>query len=194
MTHYYLDKQSDETLILLHGTGADEHDLVPLATSVAPNANILSLRGRVSENGMLRFFKRFDMHTFDQESIDTESDAVLKFIKEAQTKYKLGNLTLLGYSNGASMIEALLTKDNKRFTKAVLLQPGLIREDLVFPVNKELAVFASISDIDPYLTIANQKALLKALNESFTLSITRHNNGHGLTNEVLHDVYKFLNN
>lgn len=194
MTHYYLDKKSDHTLVLLHGTGADEHDLVPLATSVAPNANILSLRGRVSENGMLRFFKRFDIHTFDQESIDEESDAVLKFIEEAQAKYKLGALILLGYSNGASMIEALLTKDSKRFTKAVLLQPGLIRQDLTFPINKALEVFVSVSDVDPYLTLANQKALLRVLDDSFTLSITRHNNGHGLTNEVLHDVYKFLNN
>jgi len=192
MIHYFADNKSEVTLVLLHGTGGDEHDLVPLAKDLLPSANILSLRGRVNENGMLRFFKRLNMHTFDLASVDTESDVVLSFLREAKTKYNLKKLYVLGYSNGATMIEALLTKDASLFTKAVLLQPGLLRDDLVFPERKKLEVFTSVSNNDPYLPVAMQKKLLHKLEESFTVTIARHHNGHGLTNEVLHDLQKWL--
>lgn len=193
MIHYYEDRQSSRTLVLFHGTGADEHDLVPLARDVAPDANILSLRGRVNEGGMLRFFKRYDYHTFDLDSINLESDVVLAFIKKAQCDYKLGELILLGYSNGASMIEALLEKDNTRFSKAVLLQPGYIKEGLTFPQNKGLKLFVSVSDVDPYLLVPSQKKLLKALEDSFDVNVVRHGNGHSLTMEVLMLLANFLN-
>ncbi len=192
MIHYFEDNSSEVTLVLLHGTGGDEHDLVPLAKDLLPSANILSLRGRVNENGMLRFFKRLNMHTFDLDSVDSESDVVLAFLREAKTKYNLKHLYVLGYSNGATMIEALLTKDASLFTKAVLLQPGLLSDDLVFPEFKTLEVFTSVSNNDPYLPVALQKKLLYKLEAGYTVTVSRHNNGHGLTNDVLHDLQKWL--
>lgn len=192
MIHYFEDNKSEVTLVLLHGTGGDEHDLVPLAKDLLPSANILSLRGRVNENGMLRFFKRLNMHTFDLASVDSESDVVLAFLREAKTKYNLKHLYVLGYSNGATMIEALLTKDASLFTKAVLLQPGLLSDDLVFPELKKLEVFTSVSNNDPYLPVEMQKKLLHKLERGYTVTVSRHNNGHGLTNDVLHDLQKWL--
>lgn len=192
MEHYYKDKQSRVTLVLLHGTGADEHDLVPLAENVYPSANILSLRGQVNENGMLRFFRRYDTHHFDLDSVAKEREVIYHFLTEAKAKYHLEDLVLLGFSNGASMIEALLQKEPERFTGAVLLQPGYLQEGLTFPLKKDLRVFLSVSDVDPYLKINHQKALIKALGDSFDLYVARHDNGHSLSHQTLYDLRNFF--
>ncbi|MFA5660007.1 MAG: hypothetical protein WC968_01235 [Bacilli bacterium] len=192
MIHYFENNNHRVTLVLLHGTGGDEKDLVPLAHDIDQKYNILSLRGRINEGGMLRFFKRFDMHTFDLENAKQEADYILNFLKDAKKKYKLKELILLGYSNGASMIEALLLEESNLFSGAVLLQPGLLKTDIVFPLNKDFKVFLSASDNDPYLPVNRQKILIEALSASYDLSVSKHTNGHGLTATVLHDLRKWL--
>lgn len=192
MIHYFENNNHRVTLVLLHGTGGDEKDLVPLAHDIDQKYNILSLRGRINEGGMLRFFKRFDMHNFDLENAKQEADYILNFLKDAKKKYKLKELILLGYSNGASMIEALLLEDSNLFSGAVLLQPGLLKTDIVFPLNKDFKVFLSASDNDPYLPVNRQKILIEALSASHDLSVSKHKNGHGLTATVLHDLRKWL--
>ncbi len=59
--HQYLPPiaPGSRTLLLLHGTGGDESDLIPLGCELDPNAALVSPRGKVSENGMPRFFRRF---------------------------------------------------------------------------------------------------------------------------------------
>lgn len=192
MIHYFENNNHRTTLVLLHGTGGDEKDLVPLAHDIDQKYNILSLRGRINEGGMLRFFKRFDMHTFDLENVKQEAEFILNFLKDAKKKYKLKELILLGYSNGASMIEALLLEDSNLFSGAVLLQPGLLKTDIVFPINKDFKVFISASDNDPYLPVNRQKILIEALSASYDVSVSKHQNGHGLTATVLHDIRKWL--
>lgn len=193
MIHYYENNKSDVTLVLLHGTGGDEHDLVPLAHDLTQKYNILSLRGRINEGGMLRFFRRFDMFNFDLENVKEEAEHIINFLKNIKKQYKLKDLVLLGYSNGSSMIEALLLEDTNLFSGAVLLQPGLLKTDIKFPLNKDLRVFVSVSDNDPYLPVSRQKILLEALRESYDVVVSRHNNGHGITYEVMHDLRKWLN-
>ena len=193
MIHYYENNKSNVTLVLLHGTGGDEHDLVPLAHDLSQKYNILSLRGRINEGGMLRFFRRFDMYNFDLENVKEEATHIIEFLKKARKQYKLKDLVLLGYSNGSSMIEALLLEDTKLFTGAILLQPGLLKKDIKFPVDKDLKVFVSVSDNDPYLPVSRQKILVDALMESYDVTLSRHNNGHGLTYSVMHDLRKWLN-
>ena len=192
MIHYFENNKSDLTLVLLHGTGGDEHDLVPLAHDLSQKYNILSLRGRINEGGMLRFFKRFDMHNFDLVNAKEEAEYIINFLKEAKKKYKLRNLVLLGYSNGASMIEALLLEDSNLFTGAALIQPGLLRTDIVFPENKDFRVFVSASDNDPYLPVNRQKMLISALEKSYDVSVSKHNSGHSITHTVMHDLRKWL--
>lgn len=192
MIHYFENNKSDLTLVLLHGTGGDEHDLVPLAHDLSQKCNILSLRGRINEGGMLRFFKRFDMHNFDLVNAKEEAEFIINFLKEAKKKYKLRNLVLLGYSNGASMIEALLLEDSNLFTGAALIQPGLLRTDIVFPENKDFRVFVSASDNDPYLPVNRQKMLISALEKSYDVSVSKHNSGHSITHTVMHDLRKWL--
>lgn len=192
MIHFFKDKKSKYTLVLLHGTGADEYDLVPLAESIAPSFNILSLRGRIQENGMNRFFKRLTIHTFDLESVKEETDYILNFLTNAKENYNIDNFVFLGYSNGATMITSLLLEQKEIFSGAVLLQPGLLKNPIVFPLRKETPVFISLSNNDPYLLPKSANVLIGALNASYNVTVSKHENGHSIPKTVLTDLYHFI--
>jgi phospholipase/carboxylesterase len=108
--------------LLLHGTGGDEHDLVPLAKTIAPDWGILSLRGRVVQNGQNRFFKRFDDGAFDMDDMAQQTEALSAFVTAHKTERPL---IALGYSNGANMIASLLLRGYNVLDGAVLLRPTL---------------------------------------------------------------------
>lgn len=122
---HFIDKHSNQTLILLHGTGADKYDLVPIGEKVASTYNLLSLSGNVFENGMRRFFARYALGVFDRESIRVEADNMACFIQSWHERYSNQELVWLGYSNGATMIAALLFSNPVLIEKAVLLHPML---------------------------------------------------------------------
>jgi predicted esterase len=124
--HRYLppaDPDSKITLLVLHGTGGDESDLIPLARMLAPGAAILSVRGKVLENGMPRFFRRLAEGVFDVEDVKFRAAELANFIEAAAVHYEfdIGNLVVAGYSNGANIAAAVL-----------LLKPGLIRRAILF--------------------------------------------------------------
>jgi phospholipase/carboxylesterase len=106
------------TLILLHGTGGSEADLMPVARRIAPRSTLLGVRGRATEEGSNRWFRRFDATTFDQADIRSEADAFSAFVEGAVTGYGLDpdRLVFLGYSNGANLLAAIIQ-----------LHPGLVR-------------------------------------------------------------------
>lgn len=106
------------TLVLLHGTGGDETDLMPLAAEIAPQAVLLGARGRSNTEGVNRWFRRLSMTTFDQADIAAEASAFASFMQQAAADYELqaDRTVFLGYSNGANLLGALM-----------LLHPGLIR-------------------------------------------------------------------
>jgi phospholipase/carboxylesterase len=116
--HRYVEGSSSTTLLLLHGTGGDENDLLPLGRALAPEANLLSPRGKVLEAGMPRFFRRLAMGVFDVEDLKRRTHELGDFIEEASTAYGLDQerIVALGYSNGANIAASLL-----------LLRPGLLR-------------------------------------------------------------------
>lgn len=119
------EKGNKNTLILLHGTGGDENDLVPLGTRVAPDFNLLSLRGKVLENGMPRFFKRLGMGIFDIEDLKFRADELAAFLKDAVEKYGLdaSKLIVLGYSNGANIASGVILRHPSVLAAAILLRP-----------------------------------------------------------------------
>ena len=104
------DIRSGRTLLLLHGTGADEFDLLNLGKAIDPQANLLSPRGLVDENGMNRFFVRFPDGSFDEDSIKENVDELASFIRKASVHYgfSLEGVVAVGFSNGANTAGALL--------------------------------------------------------------------------------------
>lgn len=116
--HRFIPGGSGRTVLLLHGTGGDENDLLPLGEQLAPDANLLSPRGKVLEGGMPRFFRRLAMGVFDEADLKFRAHELMDFVDLAAKEYGFdrANVTALGYSNGANIAAAVL-----------LLRPGALR-------------------------------------------------------------------
>src|ERR1700675_5084787 len=104
------DSASGETLIVLHGTGGDENDLVGIGQTIATGAAILSPRGKVLESGAPRFFKRLAEGVFDPKEVRARAEEPARFIRAAITKYDLdaSRIYALGYSNGANIASTVM--------------------------------------------------------------------------------------
>ncbi len=135
-------------LLLLHGTGGNEDDLVPLGRIVAPEAALLSPRGKVLENGMLRFFRRVRTGVFDEEDVRRNADALADFVEHACKAYGIAAPIALGYSNGANIAAAILLLRPGVLAGAVLLRTTL---PFVEPPHAELSgkdvlILSGVSD------------------------------------------------
>jgi phospholipase/carboxylesterase len=110
-------------LLLLHGTGGDERDLLPLREHLSPGAAVLSVRGSVLENGMPRFFRRLAEGVFDEDDLRRQADALATFVETAGAAYGIdvGALVAVGFSNGANVASALLLRRPGLLHGAVLL-------------------------------------------------------------------------
>jgi phospholipase/carboxylesterase len=101
-------------LLLLHGTGGDENDFLPLGRAVAPGSALLSPRGQVPENGMPRFFRRLAEGVFDEADVRRRAHELAAFVAEARKAYGLAAPVALGFSNGANIAAALSTLPPRR--------------------------------------------------------------------------------
>ncbi|MCD1620260.1 VOC family protein [Salipiger manganoxidans] len=139
-------------LLLLHGTGGTEADLMPLAHQLAPRATLLGVRGRATEEGVTRWFRRLAMARFDQDDIRAEARAFDAFLDGALGGYGLdpARLTVLGYSNGANFAGAVMALHPGVIRRAILLRPMLVLEDLPKPDLTGLEVLTLSGDRDPY--------------------------------------------
>ncbi len=109
-------------LLLLHGTGGDENDLLPLGRAIAPGAALLSPRGKVLENGMPRFFRRLAEGIFDEDDLRRRTNELADFVGEARNHYGLAAPIVLGYSNGANIAAAMLLLRPDVLAGAMLLR------------------------------------------------------------------------
>jgi phospholipase/carboxylesterase len=112
-------------LLLLHGTAGDENDLVPLGRVIAPNAPLLSPRGKVLENGMTRYFRRVAAGVFDEDDVRRRAIELVDFVAEARGHYGLSSPVALGYSNGANTAAAILLLRPDALAGAILLRATL---------------------------------------------------------------------
>jgi phospholipase/carboxylesterase len=110
------------TLLMLHGTGGNESDLIPLGRMLAPGAALLSPRGKVLEHGMPRFFRRLAEGVFDEEDVRRRAAELAAFIAEARGRYGLPAPVAVGYSNGANIAAAMLYLSPEALAGAVLLR------------------------------------------------------------------------
>ena len=123
-------------LLLLHGTGGNEHDLLPLRDRLSPGAAVLSVRGTVLENGMPRFFRRLSEGVFDEDDLRRRADGLGQFVVTASAAYGIEDRSLVavGFSNGANIASALL-----------LQRPGLLRAAVLLSA---MVPFAEPPDAD----------------------------------------------
>ncbi|WBU62700.1 VOC family protein [Paracoccus aerodenitrificans] len=144
-------------LMLLHGTGGDETDLMPLAGRLAPRATLLGLRGRSTEEGMNRWFRRFDAVTYDQDDIRAEAEAFSAFVDNAVRGYGLDRdrLTFLGYSNGANLLAAVLRLHPGTVHRAILLRAVEALENPPQPDLGGVNVLMLTGTSDPFAGMAS---------------------------------------
>jgi phospholipase/carboxylesterase len=109
-------------LLLLHGTGGDEADLLPLGRALSPGSALLSPRGKVLENGMPRFFRRLAEGVFDEDDLRRRAGELAGFVAEARQTYGLGAPVAVGFSNGANIAAALLLQRPETLAGAALLR------------------------------------------------------------------------
>jgi phospholipase/carboxylesterase len=117
------EKGSPITLLLLHGTGGNENDLLGLGGQLLPGAALLSPRGKVLENGAPRFFRRLAEGVFDINDLVNRTEELARFIAKASARYGLGKMLAVGYSNGANIASSLLLLHPGLLTGAVLFRP-----------------------------------------------------------------------
>ncbi|MUK89355.1 carboxylesterase [Ornithinibacillus sp. L9] len=180
--------QDKPTLLLLHGTGGTEQDLLPLAEKIDSDANVLSVRGNILENGMPRFFKRLAEGVFDEEDLIFRTKELNEFLNEAAEKYEFdrNNIIAIGYSNGANIASSLMFHYKDALRAAILHHPMVPRRGIDLPDLTGKHVFIAAGTNDP-ICPAQESEDLKSLLENAGARVVLHweSMGHQLTyNEV----------
>jgi phospholipase/carboxylesterase len=157
---------NDPTLppvLLLHGTGGDETDLLPLGREIAAGAALISPRGNVLENGMPRFFRRIREGVFDEADVRRRAKELAHFIAEARHAYGVAAPVALGYSNGANIAAALMLLHPDVLTGAILLRAMAPPADPPKPDLSGVPVLILSGSNDPIVPPASAERLAEAL-------------------------------
>lgn len=196
MKHIYIKGKdlNRPTLLLLHGTGGDERDLLPLAERVDPEASVLSVRGNILENGMPRFFKRKAEGIFDEEDLIFRTKELNDFLDKAAGEYDFDrdNIVAIGYSNGANIAGSLLFHYKDALKAAILHHPMVPIRGLKLPDLSGKRVFIAAGTNDT-ICPPEESTELQLLLEGAGVKVELHweDRGHQLTNEEVEAASKW---
>lgn len=172
------------TLVLFHGTGGNEKDLLALAEMLSPDSSVLGIRGNVLENGMPRFFRRLAEGVFDEADLIFRTHEIKQFLDEAAAQYGFDadNLVAVGYSNGANIAGSLLFHYKDIFRSAVLLHPMVPLRNIALPALNGVSIFIGAGTNDPLITTGETQEL-EAIFKEAGADVTTHwgNQGHRLS-------------
>jgi len=188
-------KEAMPTLLLLHGTGGNEDDLIPLAKELAPNASILSVRGKVLENGMPRFFRRLEEGVFDMEDLKIRTDELAEFIVKSSSAYKLDpeRVIAVGYSNGANIAASVLLRRPEVLEGAILFRAMVPFIPTVMPDLSKKSIILLEGLYDPIVSKAEAQSLLELFTKTqSSVTLKWQNSGHNLTQEDIVAAKKWL--
>lgn len=193
--HEFVPGSSKRTLLLLHGTGGNEHDLIPLGREIDPAAAILSPRGKILENGMPRFFRRLAEGIFDEEDLKRRTHELADFVAAAAQHYELaaGEIVAVGYSNGANIAASLLLLRPETLCAAILFRAmvPLVPEKL--PELSSARVWIGAGNQDPIIPTSETQRLVDLLRTAGAdVTIRFVNAGHGLTNNEIETARDWL--
>ena len=166
--HLFKPGKGDLTLLLLHGTGGNEEDLTALGAALAPDASLLSPRGKVTENGMPRFFRRLAEGVFDVEDLKFRSKELADFVKAASVRYgfKPKSAVLVGYSNGANIAAGMLLAGSLVPAGALLFRPMVPLTPDELPDLKGMPVFISAGRFDQVVPAGEAERLARLLGDA----------------------------
>jgi predicted esterase len=171
------------TLLLLHGTGGNEQDLLTLGQELLPGAALLSPRGRILENGMPRFFRRVAEGAFDLEDLKLQTEALAGFVGAASDKYGLpiGKIVAVGYSNGANIAASVMLTYPNVLAGAVLFRPMPPFVPSISPELRNVPVLLAAGRRDPIVVPEQTLALGDILKTAGArVSLHWHEGGHEL--------------
>jgi phospholipase/carboxylesterase len=182
-------------LLLLHGTGGDENDLIPLANRIAPGSTLLSPRGKVNEQGLTRFFRRSPDGVWDRDDFDRRTLELAEFLWQARAAYQIGKPIALGYSNGANIAWSLLLHDPQLLAGTILWRAMLPFDPRPLPDLRGVSVLL-IAGADDELIPVERAGLLAALlgEAGADVSYEVLHSGHGLTKQDISLAAAWLEN
>ncbi|MEY8757015.1 alpha/beta hydrolase [Peribacillus frigoritolerans] len=186
MKHIFQKGSNPEAplLLLLHGTGGTETDLLPLSEMVSPGSSVLSVRGNVLENGMPRYFRRLAEGVFDEEDLIFRTKELYDFLELASGKYDFDRdrVVALGYSNGANIAASLLYHYEGALQGAILHHPMVPRRGITLPPLSDIPVFIAAGKNDPICPAAETDELNQILLQAgAAVNVHWENYGHQLT-------------
>lgn len=188
MKHVFVEGKREglPTLLLLHGTGGDEQDLLPVAEMIAPDAAVLGVRGNVLENGMPRFFRRLEEGVFDIEDLVFRTKKLNDHLSDFATQYNFdrNHVVAIGYSNGANIAASLLYHHENSLSGAILFHAMVPREGIELPNLNQIPVFIGAGKRDMLIAPDQTKELIKHLQQKGA-DVTEFwtEGGHQLTRE-----------
>lgn len=191
MKHIFQQGQSSSapTLLLLHGTGGTEHDLLNIGRMISNDSSLLSVRGNVSEYGMARFFRRIAEGVFDEEDLIFRTNELHQFLDDSAEHHQFDrkNIIAVGYSNGANIAASLLFHFKDSLKGAILFHPMVPRRGIQLPDLSGTPVFIGAGEHDPLCPPEETKELAQLLKEANAdVHVHWENNGHQLLGSEIH--------
>src|SRR5437867_5312003 len=149
--HEFVPSTSNRTLLLLHGTGGNERDLIALGRELDPNAALLRPRGKVLENWMPRFFRRLAEGIFDLEDLKYRTNDLADFVAAAAQHYGFAadNVVAVGYSNGANIAASMLLLRPEILSAAILFRAMVPLNPETQPNLSSVRVWIGAGSFDP---------------------------------------------
>lgn len=189
------DPEEKRTLLLLHGTGGNENDLIPLGETLLPGAAMLSPRGHIDEHGAFRFFRRFAEGVFDVENLRDEAAALADFVAVAARKYGFdaSRVVAIGFSNGANIGHSLMCLHPQTVQDGVFIRAMVTLPELKASGLEGKRVYLSTGKMDPI--VPNENALqLEAQLKAGGATVTHHwvDAGHNLTRGEIDAIRDWL--
>jgi phospholipase/carboxylesterase len=171
-------------LLLLHGTGGDETDLIDIGRSLMPEAHIVSPRGDVSEDGALRFFRRTGMGVYDMDDLARATAKLGAFLGEKIAELEPSSVTALGFSNGANILASVLFAAPALIDRAVLMHPLIPFAPPPQPGLAGRRVLITAGRRDPISPVAATEALAAYFGaQGAAVETVWHDGGHELRRE-----------
>lgn len=183
-THRFVRGSNDRTLLLLHGTGGNENDLLPLGRALDADASMLSPRGKILENGAPRFFRRVAEGIFDEEDVVARAHELANFVAAAANEHDFDEsaVVAVGYSNGANIASAMILLGLLNLRGAILFRPMVPFSRVPNTSLKNFAILLCGGRFDPIATPAQVDALAELFRErGAEVELRSQQSGHELT-------------